>query len=239
MAQNIDALIISDLHLKPTEPKALALFNRFISERAPHAKKLFILGDFFELWIGDDAMDNFATSIAQTLKKLNEQGVEIFIMRGNRDVLLGQQFCEQAGASLIPDPYILEQVDQRILLCHGDHMCTSDVGYMRYRKVATCALFQKCFLALPRCFRAWVATKIRQSSKNKYQQNPVMVDVSHDAVIETFKQHKANIMIHGHTHILGEHEYPGVGTRYVNRDWHETASFINIKDKIIEVTLFP
>lgn len=232
MQGNIDILIISDLHLKPSTPQTVTLFKRFLAETAPSAKQLYILGDFFELWIGDDAMDDFSEDIAAELAKLE---ADVFIMPGNRDVLIGKDFCHKANATFINDPYELNYHGQQVLLCHGDHMCTSDISYQRYRRFATSKLGQKCFLSLPRCIRQYIAKKIRQSSKHKFQKNPTPVDVSHDAVIDTFKQHHVSTMIHGHTHMLGEHEYPGIGTRYVNRDWHETGSYISLENGNISI----
>jgi len=239
------AVIISDLHLNKNNLKTVQLFEKFLNQIAQYSNQLFILGDFFETWIGDDAMEDFEKKIAKLLLDLKNKSTKIFILPGNRDLLLGQKFCDLSGAELIKnDFYILPSCTRadtqvrpytgegrefiRIALCHGDEFCTSDIKYQKYRKIVHQKLVQFLFLNSPIFIRRFISQKIRQSSKTNYLKTQKIVDVS-SAPIEKFAiENNINILIHGHTHQMGTHELTispkikpeKILKRIVNADWH-------------------
>src|SRR5690554_5388042 len=128
-------LLVSDMHLQENRPALTRAFLRFLKTDAPKAKALYLLGDIFNFWIGDDAMTDFHRGVAQALKELAESGTDVFIMHGNRDFALGESFCKQAGCTLLKDPSIIAPFGQSILLMHGDLLCTQDISYQRMRRV--------------------------------------------------------------------------------------------------------
>lgn len=229
------ALIISDLHLCAKRPQTITLFYEFLKELAPKAQRLYILGDFFEFWAGDDTATPLHLEIASHLKALSQKGTQIFMMRGNRDVLLGKDYCKLAGAELIPDPTLITIGKIPILLAHGDAFCTDDKHYMRYRKWANNALLQRILLSMPRNWRLKLAKKIRQSSQDNYQKNPVMVDVASSAIKKTMQHHQTKTLIHGHTHEFATHKIDAERQRIVLGDWHDTGSYVVIDQNGIQL----
>ncbi len=239
------AVIISDLHLNKNNLGTALLFENFLNQIAQHSQQLFILGDFFETWIGDDAMEDFEKNIAGKLLELSQKNTKIFILPGNRDLLIGQKFCDLAGAKLIKkDFYILPN---QIALSHGDEFCTSDIKYQKYRKIVHRNYVQFLFLNSPIFIRKLISQKIRQSSKTNYLKTQKIVDVSEEAVLNFCEENHINILIHGHTHQMAVHELKtglktGLKTpegkllkRYVNADWHpDHGSYvlIDLQDKI-------
>ncbi|MBU6491289.1 MAG: UDP-2,3-diacylglucosamine diphosphatase [Burkholderiales bacterium] len=226
------ALFISDLHLSPALPRTVAAFDALLQGPARAAGELFILGDFFEYWVGDDMLDTdpddpasfgaFARDIAARLAALGATGVPIYIMPGNRDFLLGQRFARSARATLLHDPCIVERFGQRIVLTHGDMLCRDDAAYMRYRRVVRSPRLQRLFLALPLRFRMAVAERLRARSAGA-QQRKIYDDVDHAAARELFSCAEAPTLIHGHTHRPACHEdrdARGRSThRWVLTDW--------------------
>lgn len=223
----IQTLIISDLHLAETQPEITDLFDQFLTQIATKAEELIILGDFFDYWIGDDAMTPYQAQIAKKLADLTHQKTRIFIMPGNRDFLIGKAFCEQARAFLLPDIAFREHQHQKILLCHGDQLCTEDHAYQRYRYWTHQTWLQKLFLSLPISFRQKIAQKIRQKSQTQQGYHPKF-DATESAITQLVSQHSAQILIHGHTH-QPIYQTKNNLTRIVNSDWHaDQASFIEI-----------
>jgi len=240
----VNTVIISDLHLKEESREITKLFKNFLDQIARYSEELIILGDFFEYWIGDDAINNFQKNIADLLKNLNQQyQTKIFIMPGNRDLLIGQKFCDLAGACLLPEIVLRDFSNSKIILCHGDQLCTSDIRYQKYRKQVHKFWVQRLFLALPIFIRREIAKKIRKSSREKFKKYPVMIDVSPEAVCELAEQYQAEILIHGHTHQkIYELAKPGSKLKYriVNSDWNENqGSFIQIDQTGIYLKDFP
>ncbi len=221
-------LFISDLHLQEDEPQITATFLDFMEHRAPHADALYILGDFFEAWIGDDDHNAFNQRIIDALQKLVESGTPIYFMRGNRDLLIGKKFAEAAKMTLLNDPCVVKLYNKSVLLSHGDILCTLDHRHQRYRKVATKPWLQKLFLMLPLSFRRKLANQMRIASR-KYnsQQLPHIVDVTPEAVERIMRKHQTELMIHGHTHRPYIHEVnleAKAAKRIVLGSWHSNGS---------------
>lgn len=215
-------LFISDLHLGPHDPATLAAFRQFLAGPARQADALYILGDLFEYWLGDDQLDDaFYGDIARDIAQLKNANVAVYFMAGNRDFLPGQRFAQAAQLTIIPDPCVIELGGQAILLAHGDAYCTDDVGYQRYRKLARNRLVQWIWLNLPRRIRNREAEKLRNKSKAMNQRKSMKImDVNAAAIQAAFRKYHTKVLIHGHTHKPDIHTYPE-GLRYVLPDWHQ------------------
>jgi len=216
-------LLISDLHLEEQRPDISRAFLRFIGTRAPQAEALYILGDFFEVWVGDDGMTPFQHQIARALRTLSESGTRIYLMHGNRDFMIGQAFCKEAGCTLLSDPHIARFGDERVLLMHGDSLCTRDEGYMRMRRLLRnpLSLFILHNLSLAR--RQKIAFKLRSTSKKETRMKASdIVDVTPDEVLKVMRKHGVRTLIHGHTHRPATHALQIGGQtaqRIVLGDW--------------------
>ncbi len=200
-------LIISDLHLSEHRPKATALFKKFISSHASKVDQLYILGDFFDYWIGDDHRHPFHDYIAGLLRTLTSANTKVFLMVGNRDFLLGEQFAKSCGAKLLADPYILRCKGTRYLLMHGDSLCTQEILYSAYRKLVRTEFFKNLFLALPIFIREFLALRLRKHSY-KRQYGKKWIDVSKKAVEQILQHYGLQHLIHGHTHEFKTHHIP-------------------------------
>ncbi|HEY7883381.1 MAG TPA: UDP-2,3-diacylglucosamine diphosphatase [Cellvibrionaceae bacterium] len=218
-------LFISDLHLHPSRPEATAGFYRFLQEQARTADALYILGDFFDSWIGDDDDEPLGIEVAEHLHALSKTGVAIFLMHGNRDFLLGEDFARRAGVTLIADPVVININGRQALLLHGDSLCTRDSAYMAMREQFRNRAWQAQILAQPLAVRRALAEQLRQQSKtmNSMKADDIM-DVTPEAVVQMLEQHQVDLMIHGHTHRPETHEITAGGKscqRIVLGDWHE------------------
>ncbi|RKP51210.1 UDP-2,3-diacylglucosamine diphosphatase [Trinickia fusca] len=214
-------LFISDLHLSAAIPHTVAAFERFITVTADSADSVFVLGDLFEYWIGDDmlAADPFAARIAALLHTLSERGIALYVMHGNRDFLLGKRFMKAAGAIWLPDPFVMTAFGTRIVLAHGDALCTADRKYQTFRRIARLRALQLLFLASPLKWRRALAERMRVSSEEGRTRPPSpLYDVTNDGVEALFRSSKTSTMIHGHTH-RPAHHYETSGTRWVLPDW--------------------
>ncbi|MCF6764798.1 UDP-2,3-diacylglucosamine diphosphatase [Thiotrichales bacterium 19S3-7] len=221
--------IISDLHLKAAEPEVFRQFSVFLQQITNKGNTLYILGDFFEYWVGDDANDTFYQRVISLLKNATNCGLVIYFMHGNRDFLIGKTFAANSGIQLIQDPYYLHWQNQLIALMHGDLLCTDDQRYLRYRKVVQSRWFKWLFLHLPLALRNKMADKMRQKSKNRKR-----YEIEFDATDKGINRYAkdAQIIIHGHTHKLAIHKHHSK-TRYVLGDWHKNQySYIQINDQI-------
>lgn len=213
------SLFLSDLHL-PIGPSLFRDgFRRFLEGPARAAEAVYLLGDLFEYWIGDDlGMQDYAQEVGQ-LATLTQQGVSVFFLRGNRDFLVGDDFCALTGVQLLHDPVVIDLYGTSTLISHGDLLCTDDAGYQRWRRFAHNRLAQRVFLTLPRGWRERVATRIRSRSNagKRYKPEDIM-DVNDTAVRAFFKLSGARRLIHGHTHRPAEHTLD-CGERLVLADW--------------------
>jgi UDP-2,3-diacylglucosamine hydrolase len=214
-------LFISDLHLADEHAAISALFFRFVNEIALGAEQLFILGDLFEYWVGDDQLDHdpLARNVTEALARLAASGVRIFFMRGNRDFLIGERFADTCGLTLLDDPHPLTLHGKRVLLMHGDSLCTEDVAYQQFRALTRSESWQRETLAKPYTERHALARAIRsQSDAAKSQKPDEIMDVTQATVDETFRRFQFPTIIHGHTHRPARH--------LRNIDAHETVRWV-------------
>ncbi|MCY0387955.1 UDP-2,3-diacylglucosamine diphosphatase [Robbsia sp. Bb-Pol-6] len=217
-------LFLADLHLSPAIPRTVAAFERFIDAIDAHdVGAVYILGDLFEFWIGDDMLRTpFAAAVAARLASLAARGIALRVMHGNRDFLLGRRFARAAAAELIPDPFILDTAGARWILTHGDALCTDDIGYQRFRRFARHRAVQCLFLAWPRRWRMKLAGNMRANSEQAGGSRMHISDVNGDAVAALFARSAATRMIQGHTHRPARHDESHDGraaTRWVLPDW--------------------
>ena len=214
---------ISDLHLSPRSPGATALFLRFLAGRARQAEALYILGDLFEAWIGDDDIDDpFHARIVAALRAAADAGVRISLMHGNRDFLLGQKFADAAGLRLLADPYDLTLPEWSFVLSHGDALCLDDTAYQAFRARVRTPEWQEKMLARPRFLRRLVARYFRWHSRNTVR--AVYADLQAAATDDFLRDHGYVTFIHGHTHRPAKHDHIVDGIhveRWVLADWHE------------------
>ena len=223
---------ISDLHLDETRPHTTALFQSFaedLKDNDPQTE-LYILGDLFESWIGDDYENKLHDEVKTTLKSLTRSGIKVFFLYGNRDFLIGEEFLSETGVELLIDPFLLKSNGETILLTHGDQMCIDDVEYQTFRSIVRNPDWQKDFLNFPISKRLKIAGETKDASKQSKQEKSMeIMDVNEEEVLRVFKQHEVNTMIHGHTHRPMKHEFKIDGnlcSRYVLGDWNKTSAMI-------------
>lgn len=216
-------LLISDLHLEEKRPDITRAFLLFLATRARQAEALYILGDFFEVWIGDDGMTPFQHEIAGALRELSEAGTRIYLMHGNRDFLIGKRFCREAGCILLSDPHKVQMNGEPVLLMHGDSLCTLDVGYMKLRRWLRNPLSLLILRNLPLSTRQKLARKLRNESRAQTRMKASeIVDVTPQEVAKVMAAHGVRTLIHGHTHRPAVHELEVNGQparRIVLGDW--------------------
>lgn len=226
---------IADLHLSENRPHLLALFRQFMQEQAPEAEKLYILGDLFDFWIGDDEQSDLISEVQQLIRHLTEQGVPCYFQHGNRDFLIGKKFANACGLTLLPTYQVIDLYGTPTLLCHGDTLCVDDVKYQHYRKKVHQKWRQWLFLHLPLKVRLKIAEKIRAKSRqDKQLKSTEIMDVNADFVQQIFAQFHVTQMIHGHTHRQKHHEIPPHFHRIVLGDWGETSSLLEVTHHSIE-----
>mgnify|MGYP000850650663 FL=1 len=226
---------IADLHLSENRPHLLALFRQFMQEQAPEAEKLYILGDLFDFWIGDDEQSNLISEVQQLIRHLTEQGVPCYFQHGNRDFLIGKKFANACGLTLLPTYQVIDLYGTPTLLCHGDTLCVDDVKYQHYRKKVHQKWRQWLFLHLPLKVRLNIAEKIRAKSRqDKQLKSTEIMDVNAAFVQQMFAQFHVTQMIHGHTHRQKHHEIPPHFHRIVLGDWGETSSLLEVTPHSIE-----
>ena len=226
---------IADLHLSENRPHLLALFRQFMQEQAPEAEKLYILGDLFDFWIGDDEQSDLISEVQQLIRHLTEQGVPCYFQHGNRDFLIGKKFANACGLTLLPTYQVIDLYGTPTLLCHGDTLCVDDVKYQHYRKKVHQKWRQWLFLHLPLQVRLNIAEKIRAKSRqDKQLKSTEIMDVNADFVQQIFAQFHVTQMIHGHTHRQKHHEIPPHFHRIVLGDWGETSSLLEVTPHSIE-----
>ena len=229
----MSALFISDLHLTEERPAANEQFIEFLEGPARSARALYILGDLFEYWIGDDDLDDpFNAVMAGLLARLTAGGVALYLMHGNRDFLLGERFCAMSGARLLADPSVHDIDGVRTLLVHGDTLCSDDVDYQNWRHTARSPEWQQQFLAKPRAERRAMVRGLRDKSKAVIQEKPAdIMDVNADAVAQALRAHAAPRLVHGHTHRPGRHALTLDGRpaeRWVLPDWYGSGGYLEI-----------
>lgn len=233
------ALFISDLHLSAERPDANRQFFRFLGDEAARAQALYVLGDLFEYWAGDDELqdpagDPFAGEVAAAFRALSNRGVRISVMHGNRDFLIAGDFCEAGGASLLADPSVVELNGTRSLLMHGDTLCTDDHDYQAWRLTARSESWQREFMAKSLAERHAAIGALREKSKQVIAAKPAeIMDVNADAVRDAFRRHGVRRLIHGHTHRPARHEVEVDGARcerWVLPDWYGRGGYLALDD---------
>jgi len=223
---------ISDLHLSGERPDILKLFREFLHDQAAQAETLYILGDLFEVWIGDDAVPADMEPVIADLAALTASGVPVFVMVGNRDFLMGVEFERLSGCTLLTDPATVDLYGIPTLLMHGDTLCTDDVDYQQFRSQVRDPEWQSDFLAKPIEERLAISKHARQESTKRTKEKPEdIMDVNPRAVEETFRQYGILQIIHGHTHRPAVHE-PVIDNKSVKRivlgDWYTQASILKV-----------
>ncbi|PIJ58155.1 UDP-2,3-diacylglucosamine diphosphatase [Erwinia sp. OLMDLW33] len=233
-------LFIADLHLCTEEPAITAGFLHFLRREAQHADALYILGDLFEAWIGDDDPNPLHAEVATALRQLN---IPCYFIHGNRDFLVGKRFARAAGMTLLPQEQVLELYGRRVLIMHGDTLCTDDEGYQRYRQKVQQRWLQRVFLALPLFVRQRIARKMRNGSKQANRNKDLAImDVNPQAVVDAMSRHQVPCLIHGHTHRPAVHALNINGLpaeRLVLGAWHEEGSMIKVDPDEIALISFP
>jgi len=219
------ALFISDLHLQEAQPAITAAFLAFMEQQAPRARQLYLLGDLFEYWAGDDDLeDAFHRQIIGAIRRVSDAGVAVFWIAGNRDFLVGQRFAEAAGLTLLPELHVAEIAGQRVALLHGDAQCTDDLKYMEFRAMVRQPTWQSQFTAMPLAQRKAIIAGMRESSRKEHgNKSYEIMDVAPKAIADVFAQTGAGIIIHGHTHRPALHQ-DGPLRRYVLPDWEPQAT---------------
>ncbi len=221
-------LFVSDLHLSAARPDTAQAFTGFLARQARSAAALYILGDLFDAWIGDDDLaDPFNASIAVALRALTATGVPVAIMHGNRDFLIGTRFSQATGVSLLADPTLIQLDGQRTLLLHGDTLCTEDTGYNAFRRSVRDPAWQQAFLARPLIDRRAEAQRLRAlSEQEKQHKSAEIMDVTPSEVLRVLRAHAYPRLLHGHTHRPMRHRHPVDGRvceRWVLADWAAQA----------------
>ena len=236
-------LFIADLHLQTEEPAITAGFLRFLHGEARSADALYILGDLFEAWVGDDDPNPLHSEIACAIKSLADSGVPCYFIHGNRDFLIGKRFATESGMQLLPEEKVLDLYGRRVLIMHGDTLCTDDPGYLAFRAKVHTPWIQKLFLALPLFIRRRIAQKMRDDSKaaNSSKSMEIM-DVNAQAVVEVMEKHHVQWLIHGHTHRPDIHTLDANGEtahRVVLGAWHTQGSMVKVSVDDVELIPFP
>ena len=230
---------ISDLHLEDTNSNITHAFFNFI-DGLKENDQLYILGDLFESWVGDDDSTELSNSVAEKLRSLSDRNISTAIMHGNRDFLIGDLFCHSASIKLLEDPYFIQLAGHKVMLTHGDQLCTDDKEYQAFRSVVRNPIWQKDFLNFPISKRQKIANETKDASKASKEMKAMdIMDVNENSVLESFIENKINIMIHGHTHRPNKHHISndqGDFTRYVLGDWSQkSAIIIKCTDENIEL----
>lgn len=223
-------LFISDLHLDASRPAITELFLDFLHRQARHCRALYILGDLFEVWLGDDHQTEHHTQVIQGIASVTQAAVPVYIMHGNRDFLLAQKFVQQTGAQLLTDPSIVSLFNNKALLMHGDTLCTDDTAYQAFRLQVRDPLWQQAFLSKSLEERFAMARHARQVSQTETQNKAEQImDVNARAVSDAMTEHGVTLLIHGHTHRPAVHHFSlneEPAQRIVLGDWYEQGSVL-------------
>lgn len=233
---------ISDLHLKEENLENTNLFFKFLDTHGSYAKAIYILGDFFDTWIGDDYNTPFIWSIKNALTELDKNNVAVFFMQGNRDFLISEKFFQETHCQPISIPYVIELNTEKILLMHGDQLITADKEYGIFRNFVQNPIVKSLFLHLPQKLRLRIVNKIRNNSesiyKRKLQKKQSVFDVSQVAIENWIKRYQATTIIHGHIHKPGEHNFimdNKICKRFVLGDWGRKATILAYRNNTFEL----
>jgi UDP-2,3-diacylglucosamine hydrolase len=232
--RQLTTLFISDLHLEPARPDITAQLLSFLAGEARDAEALYILGDLFEAWVGDDDDDPFVSEVGAALRSVSDSGVSCYFAHGNRDFLVGHTYAAQAGFDLLSDWTVLELAGEFVLVGHGDDLCTDDTEYMAFRRVVREPQWQQNILKLPLAQRRQLVASARKKSRmNTAGKAMDIMDVNDSAVAQLLRSHGVNQLLHGHTHRPAIHELSIDGqdaTRIVLGDWYDHGSIVRWDD---------
>ena len=230
-------LLISDLLLDPGRPGLTRALDRYL-EQHRHCRALYVLGDLFEAWVGDDDDSALAAEVRGLFRRFAEHGPSLFFMRGNRDFLLGEQFCSEAGGRLLADPTVIDLDGRRALLMHGDSLCTGDTDYQQFRRTARDPQWQASVLSRSLQERRELARELREISRDATSNKAEdIMDVTPAAVDQVMAEHGVDCLIHGHTHRPARHHVAG-GERWVLGDWGQTGWHISTETGQIQLVEF-
>ena len=225
-------LFISDLHLDDSRPETTALLQNFLDDETSAADALYILGDLFEFWLGDDVPSECSIEVAAAISRLADRGLPCYFMHGNRDFLLKEAYAKSAGMTLLAEEHVVELYGERVLLLHGDSLCTDDLPYQQFRAMVRNPAWQQDFLARPPQERLQIARQARDASaEHKGNVEMAIMDVNPDEVIAAFERHEVLRMIHGHTHRPATHDLEVNGhaaQRIVLSDWYTQGSVLRV-----------
>ncbi len=229
---------ISDLHLCEEQPHLMALFDHYLKNYTQEIDQLYILGDLFEVWVGDDYQPDWVKLIEQKLCQLKERGVELFFCHGNRDFLIGEAFASRTGISLLQEYQVIKLGRQSALLCHGDSLCTDDLPYQDFRAKVRTQQWQQQFLALPIEQRLAIVNDYRDQSKaaTAAKTNDIM-DVNQSEVEQAFAKFNVELLIHGHTHRPATHHFNNL-QRIVLSDWRDYGQFLQWENGVFQSVYF-
>ncbi len=224
------ALVVSDLHIDAARPEIAEQFVAFLEREAAGSEALYVLGDLFEAWVGDDDPDAHRRGVIGALRRLTARGVPLYLQYGNRDFLYGPRFEHDTGGTLLADPVIVTRHGRRVLFTHGDALCTDDAPYQRLRAMVRDRAWQRAFLALALANRQSLAEQARAGSREHTAQQPAMLmDVNAEAVAALYRAAGVDTIVHGHTHRPAVHELKLDGrprTRIVTGDWYTQGSVL-------------
>lgn len=222
----LPAYVIADVHLSGRDPATQKLLFRWLDSESFNARSLIILGDLFDAWIGDDAIDPVAQSFANHLQKIIHRGVDVFFVAGNRDFLLGDEYARKAGMKRLDEPLVVDNIEPPTALIHGDVLCTDDKPYQRFRTRSRDPIWQAKILRLPILVRRLLARWARFRSRSSNSLNG-LVDVNHQTVQVFMREHNITRLIHGHTHRPALHRLePSGHTRWVLGDWEGGRGYV-------------
>lgn len=230
---------IADLHLCENRPDISTCFLHFLENDAVEAEKLYILGDLFEAWVGDDDDSPYLKTIANALNLLAQSGTKIFYIHGNRDFLLGKRYAKQSSMSLLPEIDTIDLYGQRVVIMHGDTLCTRDTGYQAFRKKSRSWWWQTIVKSLPLFIRKNMAANYRKKSAvATAMKSQEIMDVTHDEVIACLESNQSQLLIHGHTHRPAVHNISANGRsaqRIVLGDWYEQGAWLKVTPDSIDL----
>ena len=223
-------LFISDLHLEAGQPEIGEQFLSFLSGEARGAEALYILGDLFDVWLGDDDPNPYYDAMKQALRDLRSSGLPVYFMHGNRDFMIGADFATETGVEILSDPTVVDLYGENVLLCHGDSLCTDDVQYQQIRAMTRSPEWQAMMRAKSIEERIAFAIEARKQSMERGEAlSDEIMDVNQDAVVSLLREYDVNTLLHGHTHRPAVHEVDlgdGTAVRIVLGDWYDQGSVV-------------
>lgn len=238
----VETLFIADVHLDERHPALVEAFQNFLTRRVKYSAGLYILGDLFEFWHGDDDNNPVYLEIQRSLKNLTSQDIPIYFMRGNRDFFVGKRFAQQTGCQLLDDEVVVNLNGINVLLMHGDTLCTNDLVYQKWRARAQNIYLKRFYLALPLCVRHYISNRVRQKSRQETQRKPrEIMDVSQETVEKIMQKHQVTYLIHGHTHRSHHHQFQlnqDTAHRIVVDAWYECGNALVFNGQIFNLERF-